>query len=142
MRSTGSLSGRLVVDDRSDGVVGGDTCRPSPVAGRSLRVAASAGAGDEQLAKSVAKLCAEQTVDDGVDGAAGQAEPLDDWNGGLSQLGEFGVVHVGWRAEVDADVDGVQRQPAERKDHHHDDQHLHYTYLGSIDDLFIYTVSR
>ena len=38
--------------------------------------AAAAVAGDQQRAKTVAKLGAEQAVDDRVDGAAGQAEPL------------------------------------------------------------------
>jgi len=41
------------------------------------------------------------------------------------------------RTEEDADVDGVQRQPAEREHDDDDNQHLYDAYLRSVDDLFV-----
>jgi len=54
--------------------------------------AAAAVAGDQQRAKTVAKLGAEQAVDDRVDGAAGQAEPLGERYDGPTEQVELTLV--------------------------------------------------
>ena len=105
-----------------------------PALGTARRRAAAL-LGHQHLAKSVAELGTEETVDDWIDGTAGQSDPLGHRDDGLSQQLELGFVDVQRWPEEDSDVDSVQRQPAERKDNHDNDQHLDDTNLRSVDDL-------
>ena len=97
--------------------------------------ATEAAAAGEDLAVSGAKSGAEHPVDERVDGATGESEPL-----GWRQ--EDIVDDVGFEiGEVDGEVaddqGGVERQPEESENGDDDCYHFEYTNLGTINHVLV-----
>ena len=79
----------------------------------------------EHETDGVAHPVAEEAVDERVHAAVGGAEPLCHRDDGVMD-----GLHGGRLAEVEEEVDDVQRQPAEGEEEHHHHQHLQHPHLG------------
>lgn len=87
------------------------------------------------VGEAKAKLTAEEAIDDRVDAAVRGSEPLRHRNQHVyDQARLTRVALVKRSSEIDAQIDGVERQPEGRKQNDDDDHHLQDLHLRLVDD--------
>ena len=104
--------------------------RPLPVTTANAEAAA---AGSKQHLESATEAGAEVVVDDRINAAVRRAEPLRHGDDGADEPLVADAASRQTRSEIDAGVDGVQRQPADGEDDDDDDEHPKNAHARAID---------